>query len=76
MQNRQRHPPYGKNKCQPFCRALFHIQLITMNDEVIPMTVPFRHHEREVLAGMSDATDRQVDLPAYESYRLAEGAKG
>ncbi|BBL68406.1 hypothetical protein MchiMG62_15870 [Methanoculleus chikugoensis] len=54
-----------------------------MHDGVIQKTVSFRNHEHEMLAGMSDATDRQIGLRAYESYGLAEdevaiaeGAKG
>ncbi|WP_221056518.1 hypothetical protein [Methanoculleus chikugoensis] len=57
--------------------------MITMHDGVIQKTVSFRNHEHEMLAGMSDATDRQIGLRAYESYGLAEdevaiaeGAKG
>jgi len=29
-------------------------------------------HEKEVLAGMIDATDRQIDRLVYELYRLTE----
>lgn len=47
-----------------------------MHDGVIPLIVSFRNRGREVPAGMSGATDRQIDLRVYKSRRLAEGAKG
>ncbi len=47
-----------------------------MHDRVIPTAVSFRNREREVPAGMSGATDRQIDLLECGSRRLAEGAKG
>ena len=33
-------------------------------------------HEREVLAGMIDATDRQIDRLVYELYGLTEDEVG
>ena len=66
----------GMTNANLFCRALFHIQGITMHDGVIPMAVSFRNREREVPAGMSDATDRQINLLASGSRRLAGGGKG
>lgn len=69
-------PPPGVTNANLFYRALFHIQRITMHDGVIPLIVSFRNRGREVPAGMSGATDRQIDLRVYKSRRLAEGAKG
>ncbi|ABN57322.1 hypothetical protein Memar_1393 [Methanoculleus marisnigri JR1] len=59
----------SEDKCQPFCRPLFHIQLITMHNGVIHKTIPSRRHGP---AGMFDATGRQIDLRVCESQRLAE----
>ncbi len=44
-------------------------QMLDLNTRLAAAEAP---HEREVLAGMIDATDRQIDRLVYELYGLTE----
>jgi len=44
-------------------------QMLDLNKRLAAAKAP---HEKEVLAGMIDATDRQIDRLVYELYGLAE----